>query len=264
MLTYTFAATPKTHVRYGGSGLGLSIAKQLCELQGGAIGLEMGNTAGTTFAFYVEAKLAPSDPLVTEKHPDFTLVMREREEDSSVLIHDPSPSHISQLGRPKATVEDSQHAAGDENAPSSFLHLESISILVVEDNLINQKVLCRQLRQKGLTVHAANHGGECLDFLKTTNRWNDRNTIDDRVPLSIVLLDSEMPVMDGLECVTRIRQFEKEGMLKGHLPVLSVSANARDEQIDVMRRAGMDEHISKPFRVDELIGKIEVMLGEGL
>lgn len=70
-------------------------------------------------------------------------------------------------------------------------------------------------------------------------------------------MDKEMPVMDGLQCTSTIRELEKNGMLRGHVPIIAVTANARSEQIATLLAAGMDDVVSKPFRIGELIPKIE-------
>lgn len=58
--------------------------------------------------------------------------------------------------------------------------------------------------------------------------------------------------MDGLTCVRRIRELEQQGVVKGHVPVIAVTANVRSEQVDIAVKAGMNNVISKPFRVPEL------------
>lgn len=58
--------------------------------------------------------------------------------------------------------------------------------------------------------------------------------------------------MDGLTCVRRIRELQKEGVVRGHIPVIAVTANVRSEQVEVALKAGMDNVISKPFRIPEL------------
>lgn len=123
-------------------------------------------------------------------------------------------------------------------------------ILLVEDNLINQKVLSKQLRSTGSVVHVANHGVEALDFLSKTTLWNDSSSLsgsaDNRPPpagqrmkLSLILMDLEMPIMDGLACTRRIRDLEREGRVLGHVPIIAVTANTRMEQMDQAREAGM-------------------------
>jgi CheY-like chemotaxis protein len=64
-------------------------------------------------------------------------------------------------------------------------------------------------------------------------------------------------IMDGLTCTSTIRSWEAEGLLMGHVPIIAVTANARSEQIATLLAAGMDDVVSKPFRIMELIPKIE-------
>ena len=115
--------------------------------------------------------------------------------------------------------------------------LSKFSILVVEDNLVNQKVLCKQLRMHGHKVYAANHGGEALTFLEETRYWKANEK--DGKELSIILMDTEMPIMDGLTCVRKIRKLQREGSIIQHIPIISVTANARSEQIEIARSSGM-------------------------
>jgi CheY-like chemotaxis protein len=112
-------------------------------------------------------------------------------------------------------------------------------ILLVEDNLINQKVLSKQLRNTGCTVHVANHGVEALDFLSTTALWNGGSLDENRNELSVILMDLEMPIMDGLTCTRRIRDLERAGTVREHVPIIAVTANARMEQMDLAIDAGM-------------------------
>lgn len=130
---------------------------------------------------------------------------------------------------------------------------------------MNQKVLKRQLTNKGYVVWTADNGSEAVDFLRQTRYWNktttptttgsDPNT--SRKELHVILMDTEMPVMDGLTAATKIREMQRSGELRGHVPILSVSANARPEQTSMAIAAGMDDSISKPFRIADLIPKID-------
>jgi CheY-like chemotaxis protein len=142
----------------------------------------------------------------------------------------------------------------------------------ISDNMINQKVMATQLRKQGLTVHVANHGLECLDFISQSSYSSEPTTPLDQqehpptvaTPLSIILLDLEMPVMDGLSCIRHIREKQQRGEILGHVPVIAVTANARREQINSAIEAGMDEVVTKPFRIPELVPQMRKLVAEVL
>jgi len=69
-----------------------------------------------------------------------------------------------------------------------------------------------------------------------------------------------MPNMDGLTCVREIRNMQEQGKIGTHVPIIAVTANVRDEQIAAAMRSGMDDVVSKPFRIAELYKKIETVL----
>lgn len=111
---------------------------------------------------------------------------------------------------------------------------------MVEDNAINQKILAQQLRKTGCArVHVADHGLDALELLSTTTFH--KPTGIEQTPLSIILLDVEMPIMDGLTCARRIRELEQAGEIIRHVPIIGITANARSEQIASCIDAGMDE-----------------------
>jgi CheY-like chemotaxis protein len=97
--------------------------------------------------------------------------------------------------------------------------------------------MSQQLRRAGCIVHVANHGLECLEFL-------DKSTFcGQETPLSIVLLDLEMPTMDGLTCIRHIRERQLSGSILWPVPVIAVTANARSEQIHFAIEAGMVSYL---------------------
>ncbi|CZR55813.1 related to sensory transduction histidine kinase [Phialocephala subalpina] len=212
--------SPRTHVQYGGSGLGLFISRELTELQGGQIGVSSQAGVGSTFAFFVRA---PQSKIISP-------IALARIQSGG------GPTTLS--GKKKAVVSP---------APKH--------VLIVEDNIVNQKVLSKQLHSAGCIVHVTNHGHEALSFFSTTRYWSGLQ--DTGIELSVVLMDLEMPVMDGLTCVCEIRKLQKEGMIKGHVPVIAVTANARSEQIAMAKEAGMDSVVTKPFRIPELLPEME-------
>jgi CheY-like chemotaxis protein len=132
------------------------------------------------------------------------------------------------------------------------------TLLLVEDNLINQKVLRRQLQTRGFEVFTANNGQEAIDAVAqrgqaANNGPNDRNYFD------CILMDQEMPIKDGNVATEEIRQLQEEGKA-GYSHILGVSANVREAQTNSMRAAGMDDVISKPFKVDDLVKKVRSLI----
>ncbi|KAG9953342.1 putative histidine kinase HHK19p, partial [Aureobasidium melanogenum] len=214
--------TPRTESEYGGSGLGLFISRELAELQGGEIGVASELHVGSTFAFFVKTRHTEA-PVIANLH-NLTLQQKQQTD----------PTHTTKKS--------------------------DINVLVVEDNAVNQKLLRQQLSKHGFTVKTADNGLDCLSQLRHTKHWR-ANTSLSAPSVEVILMDIEMPLMDGLQATKEIRKLEKEGLLTGHVPIIAVSANARQEQRDLAMDAGMDDSISKPFRIAELVPKIERLAG---
>lgn len=228
-------ASPRTHVQYGGSGLGLFISRELVELQGGEIGVSSKAGEGSTFAFYVKGRRSTA-PVDTQNQL--------------------SPAPLSGVPAAKKSIISAPMASPAQLSGSqSPISRQSFKVLIVEDNLVNQRVLQKQLRNLGYVVYVANHGSECLELLEKSSYWAGRET--NGLEVTIILMDLEMPVMDGLTCARRIRELQREGRVVRHVPIIAVSANARMEQIDSALEAGMDDVVSKPFRIADLIPKVE-------
>lgn len=73
-----------------------------------------------------------------------------------------------------------------------------------------------------------------------------------------------MPVMDGLTCIRRIRQLEESGAMLGHVPVIAITANARPEQVASAIEAGMDEVVTKPFKIRDLVPRMEFLVASSI
>lgn len=110
----------------------------------------------------------------------------------------------------------------------------SYNVLIVEDNLINQEVLRRQLRKEGCVTHVAGNGKEALRIIAQSGFVKDGG-----ISIDIILMDMEMPVMDGNTATLKIREMERSGKVKKHVPIMGISANARPEQVAKMTEAGM-------------------------
>ena len=240
-------ASPRTHVQYGGSGLGLFISRELTELQGGEIGMVSEKGVGSTFAFYVKGRCTPP-PSIPLKDLMPSPVGTGREGAKSSQSNQTAPSPLLKHERPTVT------------ARTSSLERNILKILIVEDNIVNSKVLNKNLKNLGFVTYVANHGGEALEYLERSRWW--KGVDKDGIELSVILMDLEMPVMDGLSCARRIRGLQADGIIIGHIPIIAVSANARSEQIATAIDAGMDDFILKPFRIPDLIPKIEELIAK--
>jgi len=145
-----------------------------------------------------------------------------------------------------------------EQLPTAIAHAPRFHVLLVEDNLVNQKVLRKQLVKANCIVHVANHGQEALDVLRRSRSCRDNN--GQGLVINVILMDVEMPVMDGLTCTRKVRVNEQRGQLVRRVIIIAVTANARKEQTDTCLAAGMDDVMPKPFRVPDLIAKMEKLL----
>lgn len=242
-------ASPRTHAIYGGSGLGLFISKRLTELHGGQIGVASTAGQGSVFVFYVQARHC-NTPTVSVGSNDSKSTKQVAGAANASLSKTPGASH-------QDATQPRGHGSGFTalTAGLSQHDLDHLHILVVEDNLINQKVLVKQLRKLGCNVEAANDGVEALTFLKRTHFHTQGG-----LKLSVILMDLEMPNMDGLTCVREIRAMQAQNKIINHVPVIAVTANVRDQQIMDAKAAGMDDVVSKPFSIPDLLKKMGVLL----
>ena len=229
-------ANTKTHVETGGgSGLGLHICSTLVKLLGGEISASRNELDGTTFTFSVLTRrvaLPPSSTVTT------------------------NATKLSAGGAAHNGARSGEDAIRALHAPNDF---EGV-ILLVEDNLVNQKLVKKQLTMAGYQVDVANNGLEALEYFEGPQGDGVR----------LCLCDIDMPFMDGYETVRRVKELYKQraaavtgpsgGVAKVCPPFVAVSANARTEQIERQISAGHDETLSKPFSTVELLEMVSRMI----
>ncbi len=190
-------ADESTTRKYGGTGLGLNIARRLAKLMGGDAGVDSQPGAGSTF--WITARLKRSHAL------------RQKEE------HAPTEAPLQTLSR----------------------HFKGYRVLVAEDDLLNQEVIRFLLEDADLRADIVSNGQEAVEHARS-NRYN------------LILMDVQMPVMDGLQASRQIRA------LPGleNIPVLAMTANAFEEDREGCLAAGMNDHLGKPVAPEALFTRL--------
>lgn len=183
--------------RHKGTGLGLTITREIARAMGGEVACVSELGRGSVFTLTVPLPDIPAPGPVTGE-----------------LRSEPSPGGIAHF---------------------------NAHVLLVEDNPVNALVADAMLRRHGLSVTRAEDGREALALLTHDSR-----------PFQLVLMDLQMPEMDGMEACRLLRRWESEhGVLP--IPVVALTANALSSDRAQCLAAGMDDHLPKPFRADELL-----------
>lgn len=136
-------------------------------------------------------------------------------------------------------IEEYKNKNEKEQVNSKSVKTRGYNILLAEDNLINQKVASAHLKKFGHKVTIANNGIEAVDFFS-------------KFRYDLILMDIQMPEMDGIVAAQLIRDYEKENRNLERTPIIAMTANVMEEDIKKYMDQGMDGFIGKPFKADEL------------
>jgi signal transduction histidine kinase/ligand-binding sensor domain-containing protein/CheY-like chemotaxis protein len=138
-------------------------------------------------------------------------------------------------------VSETAPSAPEAAAPAEHLSDGPLSVLLAEDNLVNQRVVKGMLERNGHSVTIVANGAQALETLE-------------RLRFDVVLMDVQMPVMDGFEATEQLRRREAAGQPR--TPVIALTANAMKGDRERCLAAGMDGYLSKPVRIDELLSAV--------
>lgn len=203
-----------------GSGLGLAISQQIVELMGGEMGVKSEFGRGSCFWFQLPLGL-PDNVRIAEQAIALD------------LFDGAEPHPLTPAG-----------AAGEVVQPDVKVMDGALArILVVEDNDINQSVITGFLHKLNIAVELAGNGRAAVERLQQGQQFD------------LILMDCEMPIMDGYEAASRILQWQQEQGLPA-TPIIALSAHALDKHKEKALAAGMVDYLAKPLSFRQLVDKI--------
>ena len=251
-------ADESTTRKYGGTGLGLAITKQLVEIMGGEVGVTSVLNKGSQF--WVQLPLKAIDPMDDLKFITPKETLTQEAAQGLAMSGDADMRRLNSNEHNKTRNDEVRRGFSesiistdvlllDEDTPKPKLETNELfewsnaltgkSILLIEDDAINQQVISEFILRLGGRVDIAENGLEGLSFWRThSHRY------------SLILMDCQMPLMDGYEATALIRKEELLGGVRHPIPIVALTANAMADDQERCFAVGMNDFISKPIDVE--------------
>lgn len=191
----------------------------------------------------IRSEISENVPIIVLTAYDWSDVEDEAKE-AGVTAFCSKPLFLSELRQCLAEITDPGYNRNtEEKAP-----LRSGRILLVEDNVLNQEIAVELLAEKGFQIETAENGQMAVSMVKDSKPGY----------YQLVLMDVQMPVMNGYDATRAIRNLEDEALAS--VPILAMTANAFEEDRQMALESGMNGHISKPIDIDNLLAALDEML----
>ncbi len=214
---------------------------------------EMPGTSGTALAERMSQHPELTSTIVMMLNPAGDLAGAARCRELGVKSHLMKPASqlelIAAIDRALTPLAEERRGDRQASLPRQEEKSTSLKILLVEDNRVNQTVGRRLLEKRGHVVTTAGNGREALEILDQMN-WE----------VGLVLMDVQMPEMDGYQATGIIREREKR--LGIHLPVIALTAHALEGTREICLKAGMDDYLTKPIQSNKLFELIDALAGD--
>jgi CheY-like chemotaxis protein len=216
-------ATPSTARTHGGTGLGLAISREIATLMKGTLEATSTPGSGSSFSLTIpiEGSIARAEP--QSALPD--------------IISAPAPAPA-----PAPVSAPAPFTTSEPEIPTKLG--ETLNVLLAEDQPVNQKLMCAVMERLGHRLTIANNGVEAVRAVRKER-------------FDLILMDIQMPELDGILTTKVIRSADEDWR---DMPIIALTAHAMESHRQSYLAAGMDGFVSKPFRMDVLVGEMARVL----